>query len=156
MSLYQSPRCSLMFELGNSSETNTTHCVFIHSGLGEIRALIERLDGSRFFRDRKKFDLIPLHSTLSSKDQRRAFLPSKPGCRKIIASTNIAETSVTIPDVVCVIDCGRVREVRRNKRTSASMLVTDWIPRSSSKQRQGRAGRVQPGMCEYDCFHSLL
>jgi len=117
-------------------------------GIGEIRSLIERLEGSRLFRDRQKFDLIPLHSTLSSKDQRRAFLPSKPGCRKIICATNIAETSVTIPDVVCVLDTGRVREVRRNQRTSSSMLVTDWVPRSSSKQRQGRAGRVQSGICK--------
>ena len=62
-------------------------------GLGEIRALMERLDGSRIFRDKSNFDLIPLHSTLSSRDQRRAFLPSKPGCRKIICATNIAETS---------------------------------------------------------------
>mmetsp|Transcript_42443 Transcript_42443/g.89122 ORF Transcript_42443/g.89122 Transcript_42443/m.89122 type:complete len:1576 (-) Transcript_42443:115-4842(-) len=116
-------------------------------GLGEIRALIERLEGSRVFRDSRRFDLIPLHSTLSSRDQRRAFLPSRPGCRKIICATNIAETSVTLPDVVYVIDTGRVREVRRNKRTSASMLVMDWCPRSSAKQRQGRAGRVQPGVC---------
>ncbi|KAL9184942.1 hypothetical protein ACHAXT_002719 [Thalassiosira profunda] len=116
-------------------------------GLGEIKALMERLDGSRLFRDRTRFDVIPLHSTLSSRDQRRAFLPSKAGCRKIICATNIAETSVTIPDVVCCIDSGRVREVRRNKRTSASMLVTDWCPKSSAKQRQGRAGRVQPGIC---------
>ena len=56
-----------------------------------------------------------------------------------------------LPDVVCVIDSGRVREVRRNKRTSSSMLVTDWCPRSSAKQRQGRAGRVQPGICECMC-----
>lgn len=59
-----------------------------------------------------------------------------------------AETSVTIPDVVYVIDTGRVREVRRNKKTSTSMLVTDWCPKSSAKQRQGRAGRVQSGICE--------
>jgi len=116
-------------------------------GLGEIRALTERLEGSRLFRDRKRFDLIPLHSTLSSRDQRRAFLPSKPGCRKIICATNIAETSVTIPDVVCVIDSGLVREIRQNKKTKSSMLVTDFCPQSSAKQRQGRAGRVQSGIC---------
>ena len=59
-------------------------------GFGEIKALMERLEGDRFFRDKRRFDLVPLHSTLSSKDQRCAFLPSKPGCRKIILSTNIA------------------------------------------------------------------
>lgn len=70
-------------------------------GLGEIRSLTERLQGSRKFRDSNLFEIIPMHSTLSPKDQRRAFIPSKSGCRKIILSTNIAETSVTIPDVVC-------------------------------------------------------
>lgn len=69
-------------------------------GLGEIRSMTERLEGNRIFRDTNRFEIIPLHSTLSSKDQRRAFLPASGGCRKIILSTNIAETSVTIPDVV--------------------------------------------------------
>jgi HrpA-like RNA helicase len=71
----------------------------------------------------------------------------KAGCRKIILSTNIADTSVTIQDVVVVIDCGREREVRRNKRTSTSILVTDWCSKANAKQRAGRAGRVQPGLC---------
>lgn len=64
----------------------------LHSGLGEIKALMDRLDASRVFRDRQRFDIIPLHSTLSSSDQRRAFVPSLRGCRKIICATNIAET----------------------------------------------------------------
>ena len=59
---------------------------------------------------------------------------------------HISETSVTIPDVVYVIDTGKMREVRRNKRTSSSMLVAAWCSKSSAKQRRGRAGRVQPGV----------
>ena len=70
-------------------------------GLGEIRALTERLEGNRQLGNSGRFEIIPMHSTLSSRDQRRAFVPAKPGQRKIILSTNIAETSVTIPDVVC-------------------------------------------------------
>jgi ATP-dependent RNA helicase DHX29 len=116
-------------------------------GLGEIRSLTERLEASRTLGNRKRFEVIPMHSTLSSNDQRKAFIPAKAGCRKIILSTNIAETSVTIPSVVCVIDAGRVREVRQNKRTSTSTLVTDWCSKASAKQRAGRAGRVQPGIC---------
>lgn len=69
-------------------------------GIGEIRTLTERLQGSRLF-GKQQFEIVPLHSTLSSTDQRRAFQPARSGCRKIIISTNIAETSVTIPDVVC-------------------------------------------------------
>ncbi|KAL7459630.1 hypothetical protein ACHAWC_011381 [Mediolabrus comicus] len=113
-------------------------------GLGEIKALAERLEGNRSFRS---CDIIPMHSTLSSKDQRRAFIPAAPGKTKIILGTNICETSITLPDVVCVIDCGRVRQVVRNKRTGGSMLVQQWCAKSSCKQRAGRAGRVQPGMC---------
>lgn len=71
--------------------SHTAH-PFDSQGLGEIKALMDRLDGSRIFRDRQRFDLVPLHSTLSSRDQRRAFLPPEPGCRKIICATNIAET----------------------------------------------------------------
>lgn len=70
-------------------------------GLGEIRSLTERLEGSRSFGDKRRFDIIPMHSTLSPREQRRAFLNPKKGCQKIILSTNIAETSITIPDVVC-------------------------------------------------------
>ena len=116
-------------------------------GFGEIRTLTERLEGSRSLGNKQRFDIIPMHSTLSPQDQRRAFIKPKKGCRKIILSTNIAETSVTIPDVVAVIDAGRVREVRVDKRTSTSRLVTDWCSRASAKQRAGRAGRVQPGIC---------
>jgi len=70
-------------------------------GLGEIRAMTERLEGNRRLGNKQQFEIIPMHSTLSSRDQRKAFVPAKSGCRKIILSTNIAETSVTIPDVVC-------------------------------------------------------
>ncbi|CAB9507370.1 DExH-box ATP-dependent RNA helicase DExH7, chloroplastic [Seminavis robusta] len=116
-------------------------------GFGEIRALTERLAASSSFGNKQRFDIIPMHSTLSPQDQRRAFLKPRKGCRKLILATNIAETSVTIPDVVCVIDAGRVREVRVDKRTSTSRLVTDWCSQASAKQRAGRAGRVQPGIC---------
>lgn len=116
-------------------------------GLGEIKSLADRISANRKLADSSLFSVIPLHSKLSSSEQRRAFLPAKSGCRKIILSTNIAETSVTIPDVVVVIDSGRERELRRNQRTSTSMLVTDWCSNASAKQRAGRAGRVQPGIC---------
>jgi ATP-dependent RNA helicase DHX29 len=70
-------------------------------GLGEIKTLVERLQGSREFGRNGLFDIIPMHSSLSSTDQRRAFRVHPEGSlvRKIVVATNIAETSVTIPDV---------------------------------------------------------
>jgi HrpA-like RNA helicase len=55
--------------------------------------------------------------------------------------------SVTIPDVVCVLDTGRVKEIRQSKRFLTSQLATDWCSKASAKQRAGRAGRVQAGIC---------
>jgi len=127
-------------------ENNGSILIFL-PGLGEIRCLRDRLTGSRTFGNANRFRILMMHSTLSPEDQKLAFVKMKEGCRKIILATNIAETSVTIPDVVCVIDSGLVKEVRQNKRTGTSTLVTDWCSRASAKQRAGRAGRVQPGIC---------
>ena len=59
-----------------------------------------------------RYELIALHSVLSSADQARAFNIPPPGVRKIVIATNIAETGITIPDVVFVIDTGKVKETR--------------------------------------------
>ena len=58
--------------------------VGVRPGIGEIRSLNDRLSANRIFGNKSKFSLIPLHSKLSSADQRKAFLPPKRGCRKII------------------------------------------------------------------------
>ena len=131
---------------GSEKAANGAVLIFL-PGMGEIRALTDRLKGSRFFGDSNRFDVIPMHSSLSPQDQKRAFLKPRAGCRKIILATNIAETSVTIPDCVCVIDSGLGREVRQDKRSSTSTLVLDWCSKASAKQRAGRAGRVQAGVC---------
>lgn len=99
-------------------------------GKGEIKRMKQILDSNRTFQD---FDIIPMHSSLSSKEQKRAFLPSKK--RKIILSTNICETSVTIPDCSFVIDTGLEKEIVQNKTSFTSTLVTKWCSRASSKQR---------------------
>jgi HrpA-like RNA helicase len=130
----------------NSVSTAGSILIFM-PGIGEIRTLLERLSGSKAFRDVTLFEIIPLHSRLSASEQRRAFITAIPPLRKIILSTNIAETSVTIPDVVYVIDSGRVREITRDRRYDSRKLVVSWCSRASAKQRSGRAGRVQPGVC---------
>ncbi|CAJ1934420.1 unnamed protein product [Cylindrotheca closterium] len=115
-------QCTL--EAPEGSDLSRGSILVFLPGLGEIKAMTERLEGNRHLGKKQRFEIIPMHSTLSSRDQRRAFVPSKQGSRKIILATNIAETSVTIPDVVCA-----------------------WCSKASSKQRAGRAGRVQPGLC---------
>ena len=133
---------------GAGKETMPNGAVLIFlPGMGEIRALADRLKGSRLFGNSKRFDIIPMHSSLSPQDQKRAFHKPNAGCRKVILATNIAETSVTIPDCVCVIDSGLGREVRQDQRFSTSRLVLDWCSKASAKQRAGRAGRVQAGIC---------
>ena len=69
-------------------------------GIGEIRVLNDILKSNIHFGDENRFLIIPMHSTLSPKDQKRAFMKTREGCRKIILATNIAETSVTIADCV--------------------------------------------------------
>jgi ATP-dependent RNA helicase DHX29 len=79
-------------------------------GIAEIRQLNDMLVGHPFFSS--NWYIYPLHSTIASEDQEAAFLVPPPGIRKIVLATNIAETGITIPDVTCVIDTGKHREMR--------------------------------------------
>ncbi len=91
---------------------------------------------------------LGLHSSLSLQDQRSAFRPPpSPKTWKVVASTNVAEASITIPDITHVIDSGRVKELGHNPMTGLSSLVEVWGSQASAKQRSGRAGRVGPGTC---------
>ncbi|KAK6851707.1 helicase associated domain-containing protein [Apiospora arundinis] len=114
-------------------------------GIAEIRALNDFLLGEPFFQ--KDWEVFPLHSTIATEDQERAFLFPPHGVRKIVLATNIAETGITIPDVTCVIDTGKHREMRFDERRQLSRLIDTFISRANAKQRRGRAGRVQEGLC---------
>jgi len=114
-------------------------------GIAEIRTLNDMLLGDpRFAKD---WLVYPLHSTIATEDQESAFLVPPPGIRKIVLATNIAETGITIPDVTCVIDTGKHREMRFDERRQLSRLIDTFISRANAKQRRGRAGRVQEGLC---------
>lgn len=95
------------------------------------------------FGDEAKFKIFMLHSSIP--DQRSVFDSLPNDCRKIILSTNIAETSVTIPDVQYVVDTGKSREKRYDQERRLTQLQCAWISKSNVKQRAGRAGRVQNG-----------
>ncbi|KAI1655436.1 P-loop containing nucleoside triphosphate hydrolase protein [Daldinia decipiens] len=114
-------------------------------GIAEIRTLNDSLLGEPFFQ--RGWEIFPLHSTIATEDQERAFLVPPDGVRKIVLATNIAETGITIPDVTCVIDTGKHREMRFDERRQLSRLVDTFISRANAKQRRGRAGRVQEGLC---------
>lgn len=114
-------------------------------GIAEIRQLNDMLTGHPSFDT--NWCIYPLHSTISSEDQQAAFLIPPPGVRKIVLATNIAETGVTIPDITCVIDTGKHKEMRFDERRQLSRLTQSFISRANAKQRRGRAGRVQEGLC---------
>lgn len=78
------------------------------SGIGEISSLQERLSSTAKYRQGQQW-VIPLHSSVSPGDQRQAFKRPPDGVRKIVIATNIAETSLTIEDVVYVVDCGKLK-----------------------------------------------
>ncbi|KAI5852980.1 P-loop containing nucleoside triphosphate hydrolase protein [Morchella snyderi] len=116
-------------------------------GLEEITGLDEALRIRKplgvDFSDANKFKLCLLHSSIPN--QNEVFDDVPEGCRKVILSTNIAETSITIPDVRYVIDSGKMREKQYEQARRITQLVCTWISKSNSKQRAGRAGRVQNG-----------
>lgn len=90
---------------------------------------------------------LPLHASLQSAEQKRVFPLPPAGKRKVIAATNVAETSITIEDIVAVIDTGRVKETSFDAATSMTKLEEVWASRAACKQRRGRAGRVRAGIC---------
>lgn len=97
------------------------------------------------FQDRLKWSIHLLHSTIPVAEQQQIFEPPPPGVRRIILATNIAETSVTIPDVVYVVDTGKIKEQRFDPERHISSLVSAWVGTSNLNQRAGRAGRHRPG-----------
>uniref|UniRef100_UPI003AAEB046 ATP-dependent RNA helicase DHX29 isoform X1 n=1 Tax=Centroberyx gerrardi TaxID=166262 RepID=UPI003AAEB046 len=116
-------------------------------GLAHIQQLYDLLSSDKRFREKDRYRLVALHSTLSSKDQAAAFTVPPAGVRKIVLSTNIAETGVTIPDVVFVIDTGKTKENKYHESSQMSSLVETFVSKASALQRQGRAGRVRSGFC---------
>ena len=114
-------------------------------GLAEIRRLYDLVSTHPTFL--KAWIIFPLHSTVATEEQERVFLTPPHGMRKIVLATNIAETGITIPDVTCVIDTGKHKEMRFDEKRQLSRLIESFIAQANAKQRRGRAGRVQNGLC---------
>jgi ATP-dependent helicase HrpB len=113
-------------------------------GAGEIRRtetlLRERIED-------KTVDIVALYGALDVGVQDRAIAPARPGTRKIVLATSIAETSLTIEGVRIVIDCGLARVPRYEPDVGLTRLETVRVSRASADQRRGRAGRTEPGFC---------
>lgn len=91
--------------------------------------------------------IAPIYSTLPADQQAKIFEPTPEGARKVVLATNIAETSVTIPGIVYVIDPGFCKQKQYNAKTGVESLLVTPVSRAGAKQRAGRAGRTQPGKC---------
>ncbi|KAF7616549.1 P-loop containing nucleoside triphosphate hydrolase protein [Aspergillus flavus] len=99
--------------------------------------------------------VLPLYSQLPTKEQLRVFEPPPEGSRLIILATNVAETSLTIPGIRYVFDCGRAKEKQYDLDTGVQKFQVNWISKASANQRAGRAGRTGPGHC-YRLYSSAV
>ncbi len=116
-------------------------------GQGEISAVARGLADALKGRGEHLVQIAPLYGGLSLERQQQAILPAPAGTRKIVLSTNLAETSLTIEGITVVVDSGLVREALFDPTTGMTRLTTRRISRASAEQRQGRAGRQAPGCC---------
>ncbi|MGB1701021.1 MAG: helicase-related protein, partial [Nannocystaceae bacterium] len=128
------------------------HLLVFLPGIADINATANRCEG---FCRAQGLEIHRLHGDLSPETQERALAPSS--TRKVILSTNIAETSVTIDGVTVVIDSGLAKIARTDSGTGTLDVRTQEISQASATQRMGRAGRTQPGTCirlySEDAFH---
>ncbi|KAJ9589594.1 hypothetical protein L9F63_017179, partial [Diploptera punctata] len=99
--------------------------------------------------------VLPLYSLLPSHKQAMVFKPPPEGSRLCVVATNVAETSLTIPNVKYVVDCGKVKSRLYDKVTGVSKFVVTWCSKAAANQRAGRAGRMGPGHC-YRLYSSAV
>ncbi|KAK4430264.1 DExH-box ATP-dependent RNA helicase DExH5, mitochondrial [Sesamum alatum] len=119
------------------------------TGWDDITSLKDKLQAHPILGDTNRVLLLACHGSMGSEEQKLIFNKPEDGIRKIVLATNIAETSITIDDVVFVIDCGKAKETSYDALNNTPCLLPSWISKVSAKQRRGRAGRVQPG----ECYH---
>nr|XP_016432957.1 PREDICTED: DExH-box ATP-dependent RNA helicase DExH5, mitochondrial-like isoform X1 [Nicotiana tabacum] len=119
------------------------------TGWDDINSLKDKLQCHPILGNTSRVLLLACHGSMASTEQRLIFDKPEDGVRKIVLATNIAETSITIDDVVYVIDCGKAKETSYDALNNTPCLLPTWISKVSARQRRGRAGRVQPG----ECYH---
>ncbi|XP_071908513.1 DExH-box ATP-dependent RNA helicase DExH1 isoform X1 [Coffea arabica] len=125
------------------------------TGWDDISKLLDKVKANNFLGDSRKFLVLPVHGSMPTINQREIFDRPPPSMRKIVLATNIAESSITIDDVIYVIDCGKAKETSYDALNKLACLLPSWISKASAHQRRGRAGRVQPGLC-YRLYPKLI
>jgi ATP-dependent helicase HrpA len=114
------------------------------SGEREIRDAAELLSG----RLGPRVEVLPLYSRLAAADQQKVFASGRrQTTRRVVLATNVAETSVTVPGIRCVVDTGLARISRYSARLKVQRLPVEPISRASADQRKGRCGRLSDGVC---------
>ncbi|KAF5952437.1 hypothetical protein HYC85_010381 [Camellia sinensis] len=119
------------------------------TGWEDISCMRDQLKAHPLLGDPNRVLLLSCHGSMATSEQKLIFEKPPPNVRKIVLATNMAEASITINDVVFVIDCGKAKETTYDALNNTPCLLPSWISQASARQRRGRAGRVQPG----ECYH---
>ncbi|XP_020268468.1 DExH-box ATP-dependent RNA helicase DExH3 isoform X2 [Asparagus officinalis] len=119
------------------------------TGWDDINCLRDQLKAHPLLGDPNRVLLLTCHGSMATSEQKLIFEKPPPNVRKIVLATNMAEASITINDIVFVVDCGKAKETTYDALNNTPCLLPSWISKASARQRKGRAGRVQPG----ECYH---
>ncbi|OVA00884.1 Helicase [Macleaya cordata] len=119
------------------------------TGWEDISCLRDQIKAHPLLGDPNRVLLLTCHGSMATSEQKLIFEKSPPNVRKIVLATNMAEASITINDIVFVVDCGKAKETTYDALNNTPCLLPSWISQASARQRKGRAGRVQPG----ECYH---
>uniref|UniRef100_A0A0X3QAR2 RNA helicase n=1 Tax=Schistocephalus solidus TaxID=70667 RepID=A0A0X3QAR2_SCHSO len=117
--------------------------------------ILEQLGADRKSTPAAPIHALPLYSLLPAEQQKLVFEPPPDGHRLVVVATNVAETSLTIPNIRFVVDTGKVKSKVYDPVTGASCFKIVWVSQASAEQRAGRAGRIGPGHC-YRLFSSRV
>lgn len=119
------------------------------TGWEDISCLRDQIKAHPLLGDPNRVFLLTCHGSMATSEQKLIFERPPPNVRKIVLATNMAEASITINDIVFVVDCGKAKETTYDALNNTPCLLPSWISQASARQRRGRAGRVQPG----ECYH---
>lgn len=119
------------------------------TGWEDISSLRDQLKAHPLLGDPNRVLVLTCHGSMATSEQRLIFERAPPNIRKIVLATNMAEASITINDIVFVVDCGKAKETTYDALNNTPCLLPSWVSKASARQRRGRAGRVQPG----ECYH---